>query len=269
MNNNNNAPLNPRSLLESRPSVTSPHSPDDVYRSIKFEAPIVAPVVPRLAGKTSPAPAAAATPASDSAPRLPLPLAGYPVSNASNFVNEAPSQVLARVEENFKSHGVHVERVPEESNKLMCQLNTELSSTKFTVAMWDVSQEPQAPAPLLVEVDRVNGCPFLFHSLLSQAFSQKPEVKTFQCLEMPAGGTKAGGVHTGCVENVLTLLSASGGDVGQRQAAVRALAILCAKDAEVKNQLMAARAPERLASLLQDKDEEIRASAARLFKAMQ
>jgi len=264
--------MQPRDFLvapSQRPSSTSPHSLEDVYRSLPVEA-----LQSSVSAMSMVAPAAAKSPGGNTAagsiiPTLPLPLASYPLSHVASFLNDDPSSILPRAQASLKQCGCKVEQTS--PSELSCSIRDECAQVKFNVSLWDVSNEPSAPARCLVDIQRVQGCPFLFYDIVGQAFaaplgSSTGSSRHFRCLSVPKDLAVSSDIHPQCLETVLSLCT--GSDVNIKLQALSALANLCCKDSLVRERVVKVHGQDRLSPLLQDADLNVRTQVQRLMSSL-
>jgi len=112
-------------------------------------------------------------------PRLPWPIEAYSLSPVHKYTNEDPRIFL----EKLGSKGCRVEQL--NVNEYKCHVDDDNSvDCAFIVSIWDVTGEKQAGAnQYLLDIQRVNGCPFLFQSTISTVVGGCYR-KRFRCLPM-------------------------------------------------------------------------------------
>jgi len=256
-------------------TTAAPSHEEPVYRSLAIESALSPMAALPKAGvpmtKPSVGMADVKTAPGLSIPSLPMPLIGYPVSFTSRFVNDEPAAVVQRMQATLQGYGCAIEQVS--ANELCCVRKNDCASVKFTITLWDCSAEPEAPGRFLVELERVQGCPFLYKETMCQAFphggggsSQPPAVpRQFRCLAVPDSMCNDN-ILSECMESALKQCTASSDD-GIKLQSVTALANLCCKDKLLREQLSKVHGQERIAPLLADADMDVRFQAERLMSS--
>lgn len=192
-------------------------------------------------------------------PRLPTPLASYPVGKCV-YLHEVD---VPAMEKKLKDEGVDVQGSRLDAYELCCKTEDAL---EFTINFWNVDGEIGALDKYMVEVTRNGGCPYALHELASRVMLNNPIVKrpAFRPPQLPDCLCDNGvGMKIECVEVAIQLALCDIEE--QRVQACLALADLCVKPGFARL-FTQAEGRLRIAPLAEDKNPVVRKAARRVME---